>query len=279
MLISFILPHPLHFCLLKWHVVGQKDALGVPYVKGTNPREFPISNHQIFLAHPHSSSHWVTIKFLNKGKNEKIHTTTQVPKSFWEEGMSPIRGWVTSLREHWHTVPCREPPLQHLLFCTFPDNGTASAWSFAWRCSKKKRRWGAAVWSPGAQKELPALPCPLNRMLTGQTEATRASRLMLCTSIGKKHCYCSDHLGEISCWRGQIEIQNESIYRSDNNSMRRELGNHIIALDGVCHLWTLHFYSGKTVESVYVSRLINKSEKLISPLAGLFRVVLSIFCR
>lgn len=128
-----------------------------------------------------------------------------------------------------------------------------------------------------AQKELQALPGQLNRALTGQTETTKALRIKLCTSMGRKHCHCSDHLGEIPCWRGQIEIQNESIYRSDNNSIRHELGNHIIALDGVCHLWTLHLYSGKTVGSVYVSRLINKSEKLIRPRAGLFRVVLSIF--
>lgn len=59
--------------------------------------------------------------------------------------------------------------------------------------------------------------------------------------------------------------------------MKHDLGNHINALDGVCHLWTPHLYSGKTVGSVYVSSLINKSEKLISPRARLFRVVLSIF--
>lgn len=113
-------------------------------------------------------------------------------------------------------------------------------------------------------------------MLTGQTQGTRASRTKVWTSMGRKHCYCSDHLGEIPCWRGQIEIQNESIYRSDNNSMRHELWNHIIALDSVCHLSTMHFHSGNIVGSVCVSRLINKSEKQIRPRAGLFRVVLSI---
>lgn len=141
----------------------------------------------------------------------------------------------------------------------------------AWKLKMRERgqatgaTWGdqAAAWWPGGTEWAPSPACHLNKVLAGQRGH---DGLPLSTSMDRKHCYCRCLLGKIPLCRSQLETQNESFYISDCDWMSHELGTHIIDVSAISGH---HFRSGKTMPSVYVSRHINKWEKLIDPRAGL----------